>query len=350
MAKLNHLILVGLTAFCCGCGSIVNTRIESQAPASGSIVFETPYYLPKGRVIVSGTWNNATLQWDIKITPVIEADRTHVFWADRHVNVMFDDDVTVAVDPATGLLQTVNATSTDRTVDALGGLVSAAASALTFGTGLGFSGAGGGKNGASDAEFNDITQNAFFPSFQVELTSQQIGTTAYVKSPSLTGGGLFMAKYTISMDSPTLPLNGDAKPIVQNEYHGILVRPPVPCKISITADVFNCPSPNNYTTYSTFSTPGQTVVLPDEKHNYCLKLTRFPFVGNTTKVALAGGIVQSQEQVRPSIVMGIVGIPKTLLSALCPIPLQMKTDQYNLVNMQDKTLSAEQDIKKLSSQ
>jgi len=38
-------------------------------------------------------------------------------------------------------------------------------------------------------------------------------------------------------------------------------------------------------------------------------------------------------------------VPQTLLKALAPIPLQVKTDQYNLVNTADKTLAAEADVK-----
>jgi hypothetical protein len=64
---------------------------------------------------------------------------------------------------------------------------------------------------------------------------------------------------------------------------------------------------------------------------------------------LSNGTVSTLQRVRPSIVMGIVGVPQTLLKALAPIPLQIRTDQYNLISTQDKTLAAEADIKKLES-
>jgi hypothetical protein len=60
-------------------------------------------------------------------------------------------------------------------------------------------------------------------------------------------------------------------------------------------------------------------------------------------------MLQSYERNRPSMVAGVVGIPKAILSALVPIPLDVRQNQANNVQAIDKTLSGEADIKKLQA-
>ena len=47
-------------------------------------------------------------------------------------------------------------------------------------------------------------------------------------------------------------------------------------------------------------------------------LDRSPFVKNGTQITLVDGVVQTIT--RPSIILGIVGVPKTILEALVPLP------------------------------
>jgi hypothetical protein len=63
----------------------------------------------------------------------------------------------------------------------------------------------------------------------------------------------------------------------------------------------------------------QQLFLPDPERIYYLPLDRTPFVKNETKIVLVGGVVQSVSVTRPSIFLGIVGIPKKILEALIPL-------------------------------
>jgi len=452
----------------CGCGSIVNS-VREAPEKTGTTLTGSAYYLPRGRVLVAGTWNKDTRFWDIKVTPVVEADPEARYVAKRHVNGLFDDDITISVDPTTGLLQTANATSTDQTVNAMSALVSAAASALTFGAGLGPVSAAGGP--AAAADFADVKAKAVQTWFQVSLEPTLAGgsKTVYLASTDAAPATLY-AKVALSLtgldpDYARAP-DGTAAP-ANGSWPGIMVRRAVPFALNIKVSLYHpeadgtspfsvgdikylTPMATTLTTparpidtwvqsrlsaatrakLSAFLAPGaeeagvkaalvedlnrirdgtsiytpaqfagvtlraqtdtlraqvphegdlqrlnrllledaypsqlsrnaavtigalesppQTVMLPDQKHDYCLTLARTPLVTTTTKISLANGIPQSQQQVRPSIVMGIVGIPKTLLGALAPIPLQVRTDQMNLVTTQDKILTAQQDINKLN--
>jgi uncharacterized membrane protein YgcG len=64
----------------------------------------------------------------------------------------------------------------------------------------------------------------------------------------------------------------------------------------------------------------QTLNLPDVNHTRVVKVSRRPLVQDSTTLTLANGIILSRQQVRPSIVMGILGIPKTLITAIAPLP------------------------------
>jgi hypothetical protein len=64
----------------------------------------------------------------------------------------------------------------------------------------------------------------------------------------------------------------------------------------------------------------QLIFLPDSRRDYFLPLDRSPFVKNDTQITLVDGIVQKVAVTRPSIILGIVGVPKTILEALVPLP------------------------------
>jgi hypothetical protein len=350
MKRVCFVFIVAAGFIFCGCGSIVNSVRESkEPPMTGQVVSGIPYYLPAGKITVTGSWNKDTRLWDIKITPVIEADTSARYLVERHANILFDDDITISVDPNTGLLQTVNATSTDQSVNALAGLIGAAASALTFSAGLGpLPGAGGAVplRAETEKEFAEIKSNAVFTTFQAVLRYNSGPTSSvYVVSPDLETNRLY-AKFTFILSAADYDPSTRVAPNTKTNFPGILVRRLVPYSLTVKASIYN----SDANPVGRFQTPPQIVMLPDQRHDYCLELSRAPLVSNTTKITLANGTVQTEQRVRPSVFMGIVGVPKTILSALCPIPLQIRNDQLNLLTAQDKTLAAEQDIKKLNKQ
>ena len=64
----------------------------------------------------------------------------------------------------------------------------------------------------------------------------------------------------------------------------------------------------------------QLLFLPDIRRDYYLSLDRSPFVKNDTQITLVKGVVQKVTVSRPSIILGILGVPKTILDALVPLP------------------------------
>jgi hypothetical protein len=64
----------------------------------------------------------------------------------------------------------------------------------------------------------------------------------------------------------------------------------------------------------------QLIFLPDKERDYFLPLDRSPFVKNDTQITLVDGVVQKVAVSRPSITLGILGVPKTILDALVPSP------------------------------
>jgi len=277
------------------------------------------------------------------VTTIIEADSAARYVAKRKLHILFDDDITITTDPATGLLSAVNGTSTDQTASIAGAIASSVGGALTFGAELGPVGSYG---VGESVDFEAVTNKAFFSSFQVTLTTSPgvSHLAAYVVSPDLTD------KLYAWFDVELIP---ELTPAESNDFeakaapkcsNGIVVRLPVPYKVKITARVFRSNGANNM-----FQVPEQIVFLPSEKQDYYLPLTRSPFVANSTKVTLVNGMVQTLQQTRPSLVLGIVGVPKTILNALVPIPLQVRQTQQQNADAVDKRMISQADIRKQSS-
>ena len=90
---------------------------------------------------------------------------------------------------------------------------------------------------------------------------------------------------------------------------GIVVRAPAPYLVTITEVDTNIER-----------TGEQLLFLPDTQRDYYLPLDRSPFVKNDTQITLVKGVVQKVTVSRPSIILGILGVPKTILDALVPLP------------------------------
>ena len=78
----------------------------------------TVYWLPKGSVLLDGTWEKDK-DCIVKIGTLIEADTSSRWRVKRKINRLFDDNVVLEADPSTGLLslKRVTGTSQDRSAD-----------------------------------------------------------------------------------------------------------------------------------------------------------------------------------------------------------------------------------------
>jgi len=99
------------------CGSIVRSKPEVGPPPDHTNMEGLVYWLPKGAIVIEGTWDKDNADWKFTITPHIEADTSQRWRLSRKVNYLFQDTVTLEVDAKTGLLKTVSGTSENKTVD-----------------------------------------------------------------------------------------------------------------------------------------------------------------------------------------------------------------------------------------
>lgn len=116
-----------------GCSSIVITRPGVPGSSKDAEENGVYYYLPRGTVKVVGTWDSNSGLWDLTATPLMGGDQdAGRFYTERNSDFCFDDDLTIAIDPATGLLTTANGTTTDQSINGIATLGAAAVSAYSL--------------------------------------------------------------------------------------------------------------------------------------------------------------------------------------------------------------------------
>src|SRR5262249_5139696 len=115
------------------CGSIVRSKPEGGPPPDQTEMDGLTYWLPKGGIIIEGTWDKDNADWKFTVTPHIEADTLQRWRLTRKVNYLFQDTVVLEVDAKTGLLKTVSGTSENKTADIIAEGLAVAAKVMTFG-------------------------------------------------------------------------------------------------------------------------------------------------------------------------------------------------------------------------
>jgi len=102
------------------------------------------------------------------------------------------------------------------------------------------------------------------------------------------------------------------------------MREPIPYTLHISGYLWtNGPEksePADGSSGTPFMALQQTIMLPDTANNRVLPISRRPLVQDGTKITLSNGMVQSREDIRPSIFYAVLNIPKTILTAIVPIP------------------------------
>jgi hypothetical protein len=330
--------VLALLGFLSGCGSIVESIEEKQPPVYGSKMEGTAYWLPKGSILIEGTWDKDAAEPVLKVSGLVEADTSSRWRLTRKINHLFEDTVALEVDATTGLLKTVNGTSEDQTAEIAAAAVAAAANAMTLGAGGVAASSTSARMPTSETPCPDVTLRTPFR-FRIAATDLRSDSnrgfcqTLHVK-------GVKPKPETPAPAEPKPgeePQQGESKSVetpapeltftlqVHREYSPDPVGKrtlPRRNKGSVDGIVVRAPAPYQVTLKngSTGLEGEQTVFLPDPDRVYWLPLDRTPFVKNETKIALLNGVVQSVTTTRPSIILGIVGIPKTILSALVPLP------------------------------
>jgi hypothetical protein len=121
------------------------------------------------------------------------------------------------------------------------------------------------------------------------------------------------------MKQPDLELRSIWTRSNRNLAHGILFRAVEPYRVTVTSTKL----PGASELASNVDT-SQLVFLPDRHHTFVLDYSRMPFVAKVTNIGFVDGVPEDFSQTLPSSVLGFVGIPKAIVDALLPNPLQSK--------------------------
>jgi len=306
------LCLVGSFALF-ACGSIVSSReslpqySETKPIQVGDVIF---YYLPTGVIKVDGTYDKDK-GWTVTVTPDIHADANHRYELSLNQRYPFFDHTAILTADDKGLLKTVNATSTDRTVDAIGALITAAGQVMQFGASL--------AGRAHDAEAS--------PPFHITLDPFNRNKR------SATAAG-----FTISVNAPPemeRASTQDEASVHEGRYPGIMTRLTMPFTVTV--------APTGDDAVKT------TVLIPDRRQRYLLTVPRGLLVTTETTVDFVNGSMVSRNMKRPSVAYGILGIPKTILSALVPIPGTVQTAANTRIQNQITLLKETAELQKLQN-
>lgn len=316
--------------------------VTSERTASGSSVVPkngVSYFLPRGRVVVTLTWNAAVRSWDVAPTVIYEADPNARYNLDWTNFFLSDKDTTVAVDPQTGLLQTLTATSPGQNVNTVSTRIDAApnlyrlpatVAAVASYDGPGFAPSGAPHDG-----------NAYSATGQVMLDDDQhTEATAFVASPG-TNAKLYAAirvslvrKFDLGAEFPRRKhweVGADGK------AGGLVARTPIPYELNVeeitsTDTSFQAAGGRRVT----YAIAPRILMLPDSRHDFVYRVLSRPLVSDTTRVALSNGMVQSLEQVRPGMFDALLTLPKYVVTNVVPLPVEITQTQQNISNAQSK--------------
>jgi len=337
------------------CASVTSVR---RAPEAGdSPKNGLSYYLPKAHVLVTLKWNPALRSWDVTPTVVYEADPTERFDLDWTNSILSDKDTTIAVDPATGLLQSINAGYPGQSVNSVGTLIGSAPNVIRLATMIAPVASYDGAAFTRDEYDAYHRQNpgqvapqasAYAAIAQVMVNgddrTQAMVLVASPDVPSPANGRLprLYAAIMVSLRKrfevgTRFPRNRKWAVDAYKSGGGIAVRIPVPYELTVQ-EVMSDDATflDSRTPRVTCATAPQTVMLPDFQHDFLYRILGRPLVSDATKVTLSNGMIQSLEQVRPSVLAALLQIPKYLVTNVIPVPVEIDQTQQNISNAQSK--------------
>lgn len=315
-----------------GCKSVVQTK--TLPPATTAPLNGMPYYLPKGVIRVDGTWSKDAKEWQVKASLVVEPDATKRFLLARNSNVMFDDAVVLAVN-SSGLLESVTATTEDKSAASLGDVAASVGGVLTFGASLG---AGAGLRPfiqpplAPEPSLPTSFHLAFDTSAQREFRAEAVVADFENR---------VKAKFVVQIQPLSVPANQNPTTAnsVADSANGVFVKLFRPYSVAIETTI----DPDGSSLR--LDTPNQILVVPDPFETHVVPLKRRPLVKNDTKLTLTNGALQKFDVTRPSIVAGILGVPKTIIGQIAPIPLNIQQTQANTIQAINNGQAAQQQIR-----
>jgi hypothetical protein len=298
-----------------GCNTVTTTNQEvGPKPVTGNF-----YFLPRGKIRIVGAWNSKDnpTTFLITISQVLDADPRERFFLEHSRNSFYDDEVKVTVNEK-GLLTTVNTTSEDKSAAIAGSLAGIVGDALRFGAGVSTRDKAAPTGGRQPFNYVfDPFSDEDVAKIRANLIAQ--GLDLHVIHNSFTGSQVATPKELADRSFKTA---------------GVVFRPLRP--VTITID-------DQASTKSQMES--QVVLLPDPESKLLLDFGRVAFVKKVTNVTFVDGTLREVSVNRPSQVLGVLAIPKEVLKAIVPLPLEIKQTQLNNINAEKNLIDAEKALR-----
>lgn len=276
-----------------GCAVVGSERVQDGTSGAEGVA----YMLPKALLPVELVDKSGAFELSIR-EPVVIGDPTQRFVLKRSGNAFSSDHVEIAVDPATGLLNSVNVTADDQTIPTLVKLAAATFKAESAGAGT---------------EAVLVFRGLLDPSWSTQRVSkfnEEINDTAKRYVERITSAAVCAESDSTEdckQSRKLKPLVGDSFfRVAVNATTGRAIATDVDCRVGICYRI-------NVPIEVVLSAPGVSntaiATLPNGSPAFALPLERWAFVKTTHNVVLQGGTLKSATTDRPSSALALAAAP-----------------------------------------
>ena len=290
-----------------GCSSVST----SNQPIGEERVRGQLYYLPQGKLRITGEWKNpssaAQSLFAVTIVEELEADPRARFYLRTGTNPFYDDDTQITVN-SKGLLTTVEAVTEDRSAAIVSSLATTGVDALQF--------AAGGGVGAVDVQGAVARPAIPFRPFSFVFDPANPAERSEIARRVEKCGFILRVTEQEVQGVPLRPpsWSANARDVLA---HGVVFRPLKPWRVILDSSDDSIAALRE----------SRLVHLPDKEHPLLLDYRRVPFVKKGTSALFVDGTLRAYSRKVPSPVLGFLGIPKAVIGAVAPLPLELKQTQ-----------------------
>lgn len=338
LININRVVLVTIAmgVIICGVSACSTFTTTSEFPSTDKPISGIPYYLPLGRIHIVGSTTapatdntpaedatpagstdstsdvtatqkakknastqdaasgkKAEVQYNIVITTVLAADPSALFYLKRNADYLFDDKITLSIN-SKYLLSSSSADSKDETATIISNIVSDVALMRTV---------------TVSASPFDVTFDPENPE-ELKIAAEKISDSHLNLQVINSKGVDLVGQKATNADTKDNMDREQSSSSVQN-FNGVAFRLPTAYTIRVTSGKNTTPTISSV----------QTAILPEKKQNYFLDATRMPFSEKTTQLTFTDGMLTTFSQNVPSPILGFIGIPKDIITAILPIPV-----------------------------
>jgi len=325
------VVMLGVVALLTSCTTIATISGPVDHPKKLGQVRGIFYYLPQGLIRIKGDYADPEKpdgDFVIAVSYSYAADPRYRYYLEPGTNPFYDDEFKIHTNEK-GLLQTVNSIAEDKTADILGDIASIAGSAIKFGAGF----PPKARNLAADAK-DRLRRQPFDYTFalnEVDEIKRELVTKGFdLKIPKEKTQGANASAFHFPYETTASTKNQRAA-ATREVASGIVFRPVGAYAVIITDAPFAAqfgegPIIRHRT----------NVLIPESDKKLLLTLGRTPFIKRTDNLVFTDGVLTQVEGTRPSAVVGFLQIPKKILTAIVPLPLEIRQTQIDNIEAQRK--------------